>query len=98
MFVRFDLLSNLHDQKEYDNYFVICREANMLATLENNEIIYSLVNPCGKNKHIYPINKKKEKRNRGDQQRGNHHTKGYKRIINYIQMTCILNMVKKQYN
>ena len=30
----FDLLSNLHDQKEYDKYFVISREANMLATLK----------------------------------------------------------------
>ena len=35
VFVRFDLLSNLHDQKEHDNYFVISREANMLATLKN---------------------------------------------------------------
>ena len=26
------------------------------------EIIYSLVNPCGKNKHRYPINKKKKQR------------------------------------
>ena len=40
----------------------------------------------------------KEKGNRGDQQRGNHPTQGYKRIRNYIQMTCIINMVKKQYN
>ena len=100
MFVRFDLLSNLHDQKEYDNYFVICREANMLATLKIKiEIIYSLVNPCGKNKHRYPINKKrKENRNKGDQQRDNHPTQGYKMIRNYIQITCIINMVKKQYN
>ena len=59
MFVRFDLLNNLHDQKEYDSYFVISREANMLATLKNKiEIIYSLVNTCGENKHRYPINKK----------------------------------------
>ena len=62
MFVRFDLLSDLHDQKEYDNYFVICRKANMLATLKIKiEIIYSLVNPCGKNKHRYPSNKEKKK-------------------------------------
>ena len=41
MFVRFDLLSNLHDQKEYDNYFVISREANMLATLNTKiEILF----------------------------------------------------------
>ena len=25
------------------------------------EIIYSLVSPCGKNKHRYPINKKEKK-------------------------------------
>ena len=61
------------------------------------EIIYSLVNPCVKNKHRY-LNNKKEKRNRGDQQRDNHPIQGYKRIRNYIQMTCIRNMVKKQYN
>ena len=43
------------------------------------EIIYSLVNPCGKSKHRYPINKKttkrktkEKKRNTGDQQRDNH--------------------------
>ena len=62
MFVRFDLLSNLHDQKEYDNYFIISREANMLATLKKIriEIIYSFVNPCGKNKDRYPINNKKK--------------------------------------
>ena len=35
VFVRFDLLSNHHDQKELYNYFVISREANMLATLRN---------------------------------------------------------------
>ena len=35
VFVRFYLFSNLHDQKEYDNYFVICQETNMLATLKN---------------------------------------------------------------
>ena len=35
VFVRFDLLSNLHDQKECDNYFAICGEANMLTTLKN---------------------------------------------------------------
>ena len=34
VFVRFDLLINLHDQKEYDNYFIISREANMFATLK----------------------------------------------------------------
>ena len=34
VFVRLDLLSNLHDQKEYDNYFVISREANIFATLK----------------------------------------------------------------
>ena len=33
--VRFDLLSNFHDLNDYDNYFVISREANMLATLKN---------------------------------------------------------------
>ena len=27
-------LSNLQDQKEYDNYFVISREAHMLAILK----------------------------------------------------------------
>ena len=86
-------------QKEYDNYFVISREANMLATLIIKiEIIYSLVNPSGKNKHRYPINKKIEKRKRGDRQRDNHPTQGYKRIRNYVQMTCIINMVKKQCN
>ena len=99
MFVRFDLLSNLHDQKEYDNNFVISQEANMLATLKIKiEIICSLVNPCGKNKHRYPINKKEKIRNRGDQQRDNHPIQCYKRIRNYIQMTCIINMIKKQYN
>ena len=35
VFVRFDLLSNLHDQKEYDNIFANSREAYMLATLKN---------------------------------------------------------------
>ena len=35
VFVRFDLLSYLHDQKEYDNNFVISQEANMLATLKD---------------------------------------------------------------
>ena len=66
VFVRFDLLSNFHDQKEYDNYFVISREANMLATLKIKiEIIYSLVNLCGKNKHRYPSTKQKyEKKQR----------------------------------
>ena len=59
------------------------------------EIIYLLVNPCGKNKHRYPINKK---RNRGDQQRDNNPIQGYKRTRNYIQMTCIINVFKKQYN
>ena len=53
----FRFISYLHDQKEYDNYFVISREANMLATLNKIEILYSLVNHCGKNKHRYPINK-----------------------------------------
>ena len=61
------------------------------------EIIYSLVSPCGKNKHRYPINKK-EKKNRGVQERNNHSTQGYRRIRNYIEMACIINMVKKQYN
>ena len=45
-----------------------------------------------------PSTKKKEKknkRNRGVQQRDNHPTQGYKRIRNYIQMTCIINMFKK---
>ena len=36
--VPFDLLRNLHDQNEYDNYFVISREANMLATLKNKKM------------------------------------------------------------
>ena len=37
-------LSNLHEKKEYDNYFVISREAVMLATLKTKiGIIYSLV-------------------------------------------------------
>ena len=69
----------------------------MLATLKNkkNEMIYSLVTPCGKNKHRHPI---KRKRNRGAKRRDNHPTQGYKRIRIYIQMTCIINMVKKQYN
>ena len=50
MFVRFDLISNLRDQKESDNYFVISREANMHAKLKIKiEIVYSLVNTCGKN-------------------------------------------------
>ena len=39
VFVRFDLLSNLHDQKEYYNLFVISREANILATLKNKNLI-----------------------------------------------------------
>ena len=34
VFVRLDLLSNVHDQKEYDNYFVTSREAYLLATLK----------------------------------------------------------------
>ena len=68
MFVPFDLLSNIHDQKEYDNNFVISREAKMLATLKIKiEIIYSLVNPCGKNKHRYSINKKKEKKKEAEE-------------------------------
>ena len=33
--VCFDLLGNLYDQKESDNFFVISQEANMLATLKN---------------------------------------------------------------
>ena len=37
VFVLFDLLSDLHDQKEYDNDFVISQEAYMLATLENKK-------------------------------------------------------------
>ena len=99
MFARFDLLSSLHDQKEYDSYFVISLEANLLATLKKNkiEIIYSLVNPFGKNKHR-PHQQKKKKRNKGVQQRDNHPEQGYKRIRNYIQMTCIINMLKKHYN
>ena len=61
MFVRVDLLGNIHDKKESDNYFVISREANMFATLKMKfEMIYSLVNTCGKNKHRHPINKKKK--------------------------------------
>ena len=35
VFVRFDLSSNPHKQKEYDNNFVISQEANMLAILKN---------------------------------------------------------------
>ena len=35
VFVRFDLFGNLHDQKEYNNNFVISQEANMLETLKN---------------------------------------------------------------
>ena len=39
--VCYDLLSNLHDEKEYDNYFVISRIACMLETLKHNiKIIY----------------------------------------------------------
>ena len=65
VFVRFDLLSNLHGQKEYNNYFVISQEGNILAPLKIKiEIIYSLVNPCGKNKHRYPNNKKRKKKQR----------------------------------
>ena len=71
----------------------------MLATLKNkkNEIIYSLVNTCGKTNKGTPSTKKR-KRNRGVQQRDNHPTQGYKSIKNYIKMTCIINMVEKQYN
>ena len=98
MFVRFDLLGYLHNQKEYDNYFVISREAITLATLKIKiEIIYSLVNPCGKTIIDTPSTKKK-KRNIGVQQPDNHPTQGYKRIKNYIQMTCIISMVKKHSN
>ena len=99
VFVHSDLLSNLHDQKEYDNYSAISREANMPASLKKIkiEVIYSLVKPRVKNKHRHPINKK-EARNRGVQQRDNHPTQGYKRIRNYIQMACIVNMLKKQCN
>ena len=61
------------------------------------EIIYSLVNTCGKNRHRYPINKKGKKK-RGVQQRDNYPTQGYKRVRNYMQMTCIINMVKKHSN
>ena len=39
-----------------------------------------------------------KKRNNGNQQRDSHPTQGYARKRNYIQMTCIINMVKKQYN
>ena len=45
-----------------------------------------------------PIDKKEKKGTEEFQQRDNHPTQGYKRIRNYIQMTCIINMVKKQYN
>ena len=56
----FDLLSNHHDQKEYDNHFVINRETNIYATLKIKiEIIYSLDNPCG-----VPSTKKKKKEQR----------------------------------
>ena len=65
VFVRFDLLSNLHDQKEYDNYYVISREADLLATPKTkNKIKYSLVNPCGKNKHRFHIKKVIKKKQR----------------------------------
>ena len=60
--------------------------ANMLATLKNkNEIMYSLVYPCDKNKQRYLINKN-EKKETGVQQPDNHPTQGYKGIRNYIQM------------
>ena len=42
--------------------------------------------------------KEKEKRNRGVQQRENHPTQGYKRIRNYIQITCIISMITMQHN
>ena len=38
VFVCFDMLGNLHDQQESDNYFVISREANMLATLKKRKL------------------------------------------------------------
>ena len=57
------------------------------------EIIYSLVNQCGKNKHRYPSTKK-ERRNRGVQERDNHPTQGYKRIRNYSRMTCIVKCLR----
>ena len=44
VFVRFDLLGNLHDQKESDSCFVISQEANVCATLKNkilNDILIS---------------------------------------------------------
>ena len=44
----------------------------------------------------YVPHQQKRERNRGVQLRDNHPTQGYKRIRNYIQMTCIINMVKKQ--
>ena len=45
-----------------------------------------------------PHQQNKEKRNRAAKQRDNHPTQGYNRIRNYIQTTCIINMLKKQYN
>ena len=49
MFVRFDLLSNLHGQKEYDNNFAISREAYILITLKIKiQSTYSLVNHVAK--------------------------------------------------
>ena len=79
------------------NYFVISREANVLATLKNknrNNILISEY--MWQHTNIgTPSTKKEKKRNRGVQQRDNHPTQGYKRIRNYIQMACIINMFKK---
>ena len=57
--------------------------------------MYSLVNPCLKNKHRYPINKTNNKRNRGAQARDNHPTHGYKRTRKFIKITCITHKAKK---
>ena len=98
VFVLFDLLSNLHDQNEYDNYFVINREAYMLETLKiKNKIICSLVIHVAKQTWV-PHQQNKQKRNRGAQPLDNHPTQGYNRTRNSVQMASIINMVRKQYN
>ena len=56
----------------------------MLATIKI-KIIYSLVNPSGKNKHRYPIQKLTKKKQRS-QLRDNHPTQCYKRTRNLIQI------------
>ena len=98
VFVHSDLLSNLMIKRNMTIILLLSKRQICLHHLKIKiEVIYSLVNPCGKNKHRHPINKK-ETRNRGVKQRDNHPTQGYKRIRNYIQMACIVNMLKKQCN